>query len=163
MKFLALAFVVLGSSAGCRKKNDITNIQAQIVTFSAKHGHIYNIFALDRIHTHSYNAIANLQDDPWSFKINDLDILGETGTLVIDPIAASSIVITKSTTNTVTFRNPETNENKTVQLNGSKFSIDFDNAQEAQVIMNKSREGQRDTLIVLATDASRENFNVSTH
>ncbi|MBA4167946.1 MAG: hypothetical protein H0X41_10460 [Chitinophagaceae bacterium] len=163
MKSLALALSVLGVLAGCRKKNDINDIHAQILTFSARKGHIYNIFALDRIHTHSYNATANLQRDPWSFNINDLDILGETGMLIMDPIANSSIVINGSTANTVTFVNLGTNQTKTVELTGTKFSIDFDNAIEAGEIMNMSRQAQRDTLTALALDASGESFNVSTH
>ena len=147
----------------CNKKHEINNLHVQILNFSARQGHIYNIFALDRLHTHSYIAVTDNQDHPWSFTINSVDILGETGELIIDPVAASAIVINESTTTTVTFSNLQTRESKTVELTGAKFSIDFDNAAEAQELMHKSREDQRGILKAFAMDASSESFNVATH
>jgi hypothetical protein len=166
-RYAALYIIIFILLAACRKKTDpssITNIEADIITFSAHQGHIYNIFALDRSRTRSYNATEGNPGDPWTFRINNVDILGDNGVLAIDPNVHSSIMIGQSTTSSVNFVNITTNKHKTIQFAvGSQFFIVFDNAQQAEDIMNKSRSQQRDTLMALATEAGIENFNVSTH
>lgn len=162
--FLLACLIVLLALPGCRKKHEIVQLQAEIITLSARQGHIFNVFALDRIHTHSYNAVEETSSDPWSFTINDVDILGENGQLIIDPHAKSAIIISGSTANTVTFINAGTNQNKTALFSpGAKLSIDFSTAREAAQLMGLSREQQRDTLRLLAMEAEKESFSVATH
>jgi hypothetical protein len=151
--------------ADCKKSApSLTLVRAEIITFSAHEGHIFNIFALDRVHTHSFNAVEGIQDHPWSLQISNVDIMGETGQLFVEPNVGSSIIIENSTMSSFDFTNSETNQHKTVAFQqGAKFSIDFDNAQEATDLMNKSPQEQRDTLMALARGAMSESFNVSTH